>query len=319
MISVVIISKDEAGLDDTLTCVAGEINSIAEPCEMVVVDASSGRLDYIRQRHEPIVRWINYQQPPGVRVSIPHQRNAGVRAASGDIIVFTDAGCRPTAGWLSRLVTPFSEGEDVVAGSQRDASGEGLYEGRSELPSDGTDQAIYVTEAPTLNIAFSQQAFDKVGGFDENLEYGSDVEFCWRLIDAGYRVRYIPDAIVEHDWGTRKRQRRRSYIYGKARARLYRKHRARLRRVLLDYPIVILNPLLLIGLPIALVFPPYLLLLLIPARWSRYRGRWGVIRAIPDQLWFGAGVLAELATQRVYAKKDNWGPTAAKPVTGAAR
>lgn len=319
MISVVIISKDEPSLDDTLTYVEGEIDSVAESCEIVVVDASSGRLDYIRARHETTVRWLDFKRPPGVRISIPHQRNAGVREASGDIIVFTDAGCRPHPGWLSALLAPFSEGEDVVAGVQRDASGEGLYERRRVLRQHSGGQVVYVADAPTLNIAFTRLAFDKVGGFDENFEYGSDVEFCWRLIDAGYRVRYISEAVIEHDWGSSRRQRRRSYIYGKARTRLYRKHRSRVRRILLDDPIVIINPLLLICLPIALIFPPYLLLLLIPASRSGYRGRWGAIRAVPDQLWFGAGVIAELTTQRVYATSGSWAGDAAKPKKGVVR
>ena len=81
LISIVIISKDEASLDGTLSDVAKQAGSLAEPWEIVVVDASSGRLDYIRQRHEATVRWVPFEQPPGVRVSIPHQRNAGVRAA----------------------------------------------------------------------------------------------------------------------------------------------------------------------------------------------------------------------------------------------
>lgn len=110
MISIVIISKDEESLDDTLTDVTHQADRLAEPSEIIVVDASSGRLDQIRLRHEARVRWIQFAQPPGVRVSIPHQRNVGVRAAHGEIIVFTDAGCRPEQGWLSRLVTPVSRG-----------------------------------------------------------------------------------------------------------------------------------------------------------------------------------------------------------------
>ena len=77
MISIVIISKDEETLDDTLTDVTHQAERLAEPSEIVVVDASSGRLDQIRLRHEARVRWIQFTQPPGVRVSIPHQRNAG--------------------------------------------------------------------------------------------------------------------------------------------------------------------------------------------------------------------------------------------------
>jgi hypothetical protein len=34
--------------------------------------------------------------------------------------------------------------------------------------------------------------------FDPALRYGEDVDFVWRLHDAGWRVRYVPTVIVEH-------------------------------------------------------------------------------------------------------------------------
>lgn len=288
MISVVIISKDESSLDETLTDVTGQLASSAEVGEVVVVDASAGRLDHIRRKHEDAVRWVDFQQPPGVRVSIPHQRNAGVHEAKGDIIVFTDAGCRPRPGWLDRLVAPLLAGESATAGVSEGTSGQVLY----ELPPDQSDEATYLREAPTLNFAFQRDAYDAVGGFDESFAYGSDVDFTWRLNDAGYRIRRVPDAIIQHDYGTPKRQRRRSYVYGKARCRLYLKHRARRRYVLRDDPIAVVYPLFLLGLPLTLVFPPYVLLLLIPAWRNRSLG---MTQVVVDHLWFGAGVLAELA------------------------
>jgi hypothetical protein len=81
-------------------------------------------------------------------------------------------------------------------------------------------------------------------------------------------------------------------VYGKARARLYRKHRARRRSILRSDPIAVVYPLFLLGLPLTLIFPCYPLLLLIPAWRNRSEG---VIRVLVDHLWFGAGVLAELA------------------------
>jgi hypothetical protein len=81
-------------------------------------------------------------------------------------------------------------------------------------------------------------------------------------------------------------------LYGKARARLYRKHRARRRNILRSDPIAVVYPLFLLGLPLTLIFPWYPLLLLIPA-WRNRSDR--VIRVLVDHLWFGAGVLAELA------------------------
>jgi glycosyltransferase involved in cell wall biosynthesis len=290
MISVVIISKDEPSLGETLTLVADQLASSTEGGEILVVDASNGRLDHIRRTHEDTVRWLDFQPPPGVRVSIPHQRNVGVREAKGDIIVFTDAGCLPRPGWLEHLVEPLQATDSVTAGVSQGLSGQILY----ELPPEQGGEGTYLREAPTLNLAFRREAFDAVDGFDECFSYGSDVDFTWRLNDMGYRIRRVPGAIIQHDYGTPQRQRRRSYVYGKARARLYLKHKTRRKHVLRDDPIAVVYPLFLLGLPVTLIFPPYLLLLVIPAWRNRSLG---MARVIVDHLWFGAGVLAELVGQ----------------------
>jgi glycosyltransferase involved in cell wall biosynthesis len=289
VISIVIISKDEASLDGTLTAVTSQARTLGAPTEILVVDASEGRLDYIRDRHADSIRWLSFAPIPGVRISIPHQRNAGVRAALGEVIVFTDAGCTIDPGWLEGLVRPIRSGQEhVTAGVTLGiAPGRGLY----DPPATG-GRVRYLTECPTINLAFTRAAFDAVGGFDESFAYGSDIDFSWRLIDAGYRILSVPDAVVRHDWGDFDRQLRRSYRYGKARARLYRKHRGRLRHVLTTDPIVVVYPVFLLGLPLTLVFPLYPALLLVPA----WRNRsYGAIRVLVDHLMFGLGVLANLA------------------------
>jgi GT2 family glycosyltransferase len=117
------------------------------------------------------------------------------------------------------------------------------------------------------------------------------VDFSWRLTDAGYRIRSVPDAIIRHDWGTSRRQLRRSYLYGKARVRLYRKHRARLRSVLRNDPTAVVYPVFLLGLPLTLVFPLYPALLLIPAWRNRSDGP---VQVVVDHLAYGAGILVQL-------------------------
>jgi glycosyltransferase involved in cell wall biosynthesis len=295
MISIVIISKDEPSLDGTLADVAaqadklGQADELGEPCEIVVVDASDGRLDDIKKKYENHIRWIQFSRPAGVSVSIPHQRNAGVKAALGDVIVFTDAGCTPGSEWLARLVAPLRDGEYVSAGVARSAVGDaGVYDGWS----DRVKASLYLDESGAGNLAFRREAFDAVGGFDERFAYGSDIDFTWRLVDAGYRLRSVPDAIIYHDYGKWRRQLRRSYVYGKARARLYRKHRARLRHVLRKDPMVVVYPAFLLGLPLTLIFPLYPLLLLVPI-WRNRSG--GPIKITVDHLTFGVGILAELA------------------------
>jgi glycosyltransferase involved in cell wall biosynthesis len=301
MISIVIISKDEPGLEGTVRDVIYQAKGLADSSEVIIVDASDGRLDHIRLSHPTEVLWVQFKQPPGVRISIPHQRNAGVRAARGEIIVFTDAGCQPESGWLTRLVAPLlEEEEDIAAGLTLSVRGStGLYD-------HGSRQALtsrYLTECATINLAFRREAFEAVGGFDQGFAYGSDIDFTWRLTDAGYRIRSVPDAVIRHDWGGRRRQLRRSYLYGKARMRLLRKHRRRLRRVLHDDPMVIAYPAFLVGLPFALsllllglpssfLIPLYPALLLVPAWRNRSNG---IFRVLADHLTYGLGILAELA------------------------
>ena len=76
---------------------------------------------------------------------------------------------------------------------------------------------------------------------------------------------------------------------GVARSRLYRKHAGRIPAALRTDPVVFAYPLFLLGLPLALRFPLYPFLLLIPA----WRNRpIGPARAIVDHLIYGAGALA---------------------------
>jgi GT2 family glycosyltransferase len=288
VISIVIISKNESGLSDTLAAVTRQTEALSVPCEILVVDASDGALDGIKERHQEQVRWIPFQQPVGVSTTIPQQRNTGVLRARGEIIVFTDAGCVPEPGWLDELTAPLFSGEHVTHGLTLGARGGMKLHDRTAVQ---RLQSPYLVECSTINTAFRRVVYNAVGGFDESFTYGSDVDFSWRLVDAGYRIRSVPNAVVRHDWGTTRRQARRAFLYGKARTRLYQKHPARLRHVFRKDPMVVAYPLFLLGLPLTFIFPLYPALLLIPAWRNREDG---AVHVVFDHLIFGAGILAEL-------------------------
>jgi len=294
VISIVITSKDEASLDNTLTAVTPQVEALGESAEIVVVDASDHRLDYIRLRHEMKVRWVQFDQPPGVTVTIPHQRNVGVHEARGTVIVFIDAACQPQSDWLTRLVAPLRQGEHIAAGlvpSPQRGSGQKWID---RLIQEEARGSYYIRECGAANLAFRREVFDAVGGFDEGFTYGSDTDFSWRAVDSGYRIRWVPDAVVRHDWGTWRRELRRHYVYGKARARLYRKHRTRVKNILRYDSIVVAYPIFLLGLPLTLIFPFYPALLLIPVWRNHSDGALGVLNLVAFNLTFGAGVLVEL-------------------------
>jgi hypothetical protein len=49
-----------------------------------------------------------------------------------------------------------------------------------------------------MNWCARRSLFERVGTFNEDLPRGSDVDFSYRVLDAGYRLAYAPDAIVYH-------------------------------------------------------------------------------------------------------------------------
>ena len=287
MIAVVVVSKDEPALEDTLSDL--HVPGAATGADIVVVDASSGRLEDIRQRFTD-VRWIDFTAPEGMagRVTIPHQRNVGLRATSGaDCVVFVDAGCRLGPDWLRLLSEPILRGtEDVTVGR---SVGSGAWSYLYERDADNIPE--YVDEAPTMNLALSRRIIDAIGDFDEHFEYGSDIDYTWRIVNSGTRIRSVREAVVSHDWGDRRRQLRRTYAYGKARARLHRKHATPLRDVLKREPATLAYPLFILLLPLALVFPGYLLLLAIPA-WRARHSHPAIV--ILSHLVYSIGLLAEI-------------------------
>jgi GT2 family glycosyltransferase len=44
-----------------------------------------------------------------------------------------------------------------------------------------------------------REVFEETGGFDEAIfMYGEDLEWCWRISDRGWRIRFYADAVVKH-------------------------------------------------------------------------------------------------------------------------
>jgi glycosyltransferase involved in cell wall biosynthesis len=233
-VSIVTITKNDPDVAVTVRAILEESRRYAGDSEVLVVDATPGTPHRIEDSG---LRWLSFE-PRGTKATIPEQRNVGVAQSTGDVVVFIDSGCAPGPDWLERMTAPIREdGEQIVAGAHT-AAGSSIrdndlgYRGESE----------YLREAPTINLAIVKRVFEAVGGFDESFGYGSDVDFTWRSVAAGYRIRHQPSAVVSHDWGATGDDLRRSWIYGQARFKLYAKHPAHRSRVMKDDPIAVLYP-----------------------------------------------------------------------------
>lgn len=283
-VSIVIITKNDPDVQVTIDAVLRQAAAGQRSAELIVVDASATPVAIASDG--PVPATVVPFRSAGPKATIPEQRNVAVARSRADVIVFIDSGCVPSPGWLDTLLAPLTaEGEAIVAGSHR-GSAEGAIRDRDAEFRHGQE---YLREAPTINLAVRREVFTAVGGFDEGFGYGSDVDFTWRAVAGGYRVRYAPDAVVTHDWGSLRGDLKRSFTYGRARFQLYRKHREHRPRVLRDDPILVPYALFLLGLPLALRRRSYLLLPLIPiAKNARNQP----LLTTAHNLAFGAGALA---------------------------
>ena len=59
-----------------------------------------------------------------------------------------------------------------------------------------TRQLGQVPAGLAANLGVRRSAFESVGGFDEDLRVGEDIDLCWRLQFAGYRFAAVPEAVV---------------------------------------------------------------------------------------------------------------------------
>lgn len=130
-------------------------------------------------------------------------RNAGIRAARGQILAFTDADCRPKPDWLSKLVQGFrSRRVGLVAGEIEPAPGDTWIEHYSArwgmLSQRYTLAHPYLRYAQTASLAVRRSVFLDVGLFRPQMTSGGDADLCWRAIGAGWGLEFVPEAAVLH-------------------------------------------------------------------------------------------------------------------------
>lgn len=205
MVSVVVpIYNGEADLPELINCLLSQTYP-KDRVEYLLVDNNSS------DRTLTILKTSAENCPITIRPLSENQiqssysaRNTGIRAAVSEIIVFTDADCRPQPQWLDALIKPFVNKEVViVAGEVLPLPGTTLLEQHAEreqtLSQKHTLNHAFRPYGQTANLAIRRIALEKAGLFRPYLTTGGDADICWRILEENIgRLEFAPNAIVQH-------------------------------------------------------------------------------------------------------------------------
>ncbi len=222
MISVVLPVRDGMPwLEDQLQALVEQQG--VDDWELVIADNGSSdespaTAKQWADRHDR-VRWVDAATAPGAAGA----RNSAVRAARGELLAFCDADDLVQPDWLAALGKALGDADAVG----------GIFDfwslnGRPPSPPipAAMQQFGFLPAGLSANLAVRRDAFDAVGGFDEGMAVGEDIDLCWRLQLAGFRFIVESGAVIfkreASGFGEVFRQ---AFAYGRCGPVLYRRYR----------------------------------------------------------------------------------------------
>jgi hypothetical protein len=138
------------------------------------------------------------------KVGLSAARNAGVKAAEGDVVAFIDNDTEAEPHWLDRIWRLLDRlGADATGGPNLPFPDAG-FEERVVSGAPGANTPVVNADGSAIllagcNMAFRRDAVLRAGGFDETFPGAyDDVVFCVRLADAGGKLVYHPTASIWH-------------------------------------------------------------------------------------------------------------------------
>ena len=187
-------------------CLKSLRNGSATPYEIIVADGLSQD------------RTVEIASMYGAKIVINKKRhaaggrNAGIKAASGDVIVFIDADCIPNYNWLEEIIKAFeSENIDGLGTYIEPAKTDNRYEKfwgtlSLQIMMSYGNEAYYVKDKSlntafiTASCAYKRDLLYRIKGFSNFFANNAeDIDICWRALDAGAKLKYVPTAkIIAH-------------------------------------------------------------------------------------------------------------------------
>jgi mycofactocin system glycosyltransferase len=172
------------------------------PC-VVVDDASIRGAEVEKVAMEAAAEYVRLE----VRGGPAAARNAGMAHVRSPLVAFVDSDCAVRPGWLDYLVGHFVDPLVALAAPRVVTPPSGRswlarYEAARSPLDLGSREGLVgpgrrISYVPSAAIVLRRSV---ASGplFDEQLAVGEDVDLVWRLVGAGWDVRYEPAVEVEH-------------------------------------------------------------------------------------------------------------------------
>jgi GT2 family glycosyltransferase len=219
LVSVVIVNYN--GKEYVNRCIEAVFKSNYANIEIIVVDNGSkdGSIEILNKykRKNNNLRLILLDKNYGPS----YARNRGVSEAKGDYLAFLDNDTIPDPNWLIPLIDVLLE--DVTVGACQcklllfgepkkfDYAGDFLsqvgflvqkVEG-GEIDKGQIDENFEILSAKSAGMVIRKDVFKQIGGFDKDyFIYLEETDLGWRTWLAGYRIIFVPDSVVYHEFGT---------------------------------------------------------------------------------------------------------------------
>ncbi len=227
--SIIILSWN--GLHYLEACLNAVLAQDYPDFEVIVVDnaSSDGSADFVVANF-PQIKLIR----TGRNLGFAGGMNVGTRATAGDVVIWLNQDTVVQKNWLQNLLEAFAQSDVGVAGCKifeadgvtlnhaggaLDVNlGESHHFGAGEIDRGQYDQPANVEYVTGAAMAVHRRVLEQVGMLDERFfpGYYEDADYCLRVRNAGYTIKYVPQAVVIHHISTSTHEqwyRRRFYYY----------------------------------------------------------------------------------------------------------
>jgi len=177
-------------------------------------------------------------------------RNEAARVAKGEYFIFLDSDCIIPTNYLNQIDEALATqnldlfgGPDIAHESFTPLQKAINYAMTAMLTTGGIrgkKKALAVYHPRGFNMGIRRAAFEKVGGYSTDFKCGEDVELSIRIIDAGFKSGFLPNAAVYHKRRTSLQKfYKQVYRFGAARVNLWFRHQRQLKAAHI-FPVVFL-------------------------------------------------------------------------------